>query len=119
MYDEDIAALKEEVEKYISSHDGLSEQKKADLRELKVTEGDTKEEVFLLLGEPEKISGAGAGKETWIYRINRLRAFTFFIFPYYFAHEAYYLRFENNKLMSIERHYPKQMVHQASGPGIL
>ena len=118
MYDEDITALKEEVEIYIAAHPDLSETVKNDLRSLKVTEGMDKEKVELLLGEPDKIAGSGSATEVWIYAINRIRAFTVFIVPVFIAREGYYLRFKDNTLTAIERHYPKQMVHQASGPGL-
>jgi len=113
MYVEDIAALKEDVEKYIAAHPDTSDEIKANMRQLKITPGFNKEEVELMLGEPDKISG-----NTWIYQISRLRAFTFFIFPFFFAHEGYYLRFNNGCLSAIERHFPKQIIHQASGPGL-
>jgi len=115
MYIEDITAMKEDAEKYIQEHPDLSEERKTALRELKLTPGANKEETCLLLGEPDKISARG---DLWIYRINRLRAFTIFIFPVFFAHEGYYLKFEDDRLVAIERHYPEQIVHQASGPGI-
>ena len=54
-YEEDIEILKQEVEAYIAGHPDLSEGRKADLRALKVTEGLAKEEVTLLLGEPDKV----------------------------------------------------------------
>lgn len=117
MYEEDIPALKQEVEKYIAAHPDLSEPEKNNLRELKVTEGLTKEEVKLLLGEPDKIIRKGPA-EIWIYRINRLRAFTVFIIPIAFVHEGYYLNFKENTLLSIERHSLKQSLHQTGGPGV-
>lgn len=116
MYPEDITAAKEEVEKYIAAHPDLSEEIKNNLRGLKVAPGESKEEVELLLGEPDKIS---KNKDLWIYRISRIRAFTVFIFPVFFAHEGYYLRFKDNKLLAIERHYPEQTIHQASAPGLI
>lgn len=115
VYPEDFTGLKGEAEKYISQHPDLSEQVKSDLRELKVTPGFTKDEVELLLGEPDKASGDG---NLWIYRINRMRAFTVFIFPVFFAHEGYYLHFQDNRLASIEKHFPRQVIHQAEGPGL-
>ena len=76
MYREDIAALKEKVEKYISVHNDLSEGGKNNLRELKVTKGATEEEVELLLGEPDRvISGA------WIYKINKSATFSIIFLP--------------------------------------
>lgn len=117
MYDEDIAALKEDVEGYIAEYPQTAETIKTNLRELKVTEGENKGQVELLLGEPDKISKR-AKSEVWIYRIQRMRAFTFFIFPVFFAHEGYYLYFKDGILSKIERHYPEQIIHQASGPGV-
>lgn len=116
MYPEDINALQKSVEAFISSHSQLSESQIDNLRNLRIVPGSTKEEVFLLLGEPTKVTAKGS---TWIYRLNKLRAFTFFIVPVFIAHEGYYLRFDGNRLMAIERHYPEQMMHQASGPGII
>jgi len=118
MYEEDITALKEEVEKYIVAHQDLSDETKNALRELKVTEGETTEEVRLLLGDPDKIAESDL-IETWIYTINKVRAFTVFIIPVFVAHEGYYLRFQDNRLTAIERHLPKQILRQASGPGII
>ncbi|MDD2751704.1 MAG: hypothetical protein PHN59_01040 [Candidatus Omnitrophica bacterium] len=115
MYIEDITALKEEVEKYITQHPDLSDEIKSNMRQLKIAPGFNKEEVELMLGEPDKTGGNG---NTWIYQISRLRAFTIFIFPIFFAHEGYYLRFDKDRLTAIERHYPKQIIHQASGPGL-
>ncbi|MDD4953546.1 MAG: hypothetical protein PHG40_01420, partial [Candidatus Omnitrophica bacterium] len=57
-YDEDIAELKARVEEYISSHADLDEAAKNNLREIKVTAGSTKEQVILLLGQPDKITKA-------------------------------------------------------------
>jgi len=116
MYPEDIAALEEKVENFISLHPKLSDSQRDNLRKLRLTPGATKEETLLLLGEPTKVSGGGS---TWIYRLNKIRAFTFFIVPVFFAHEGYYLRFDGDRLTAIERHYPEQMMHQASGPGII
>lgn len=116
MYIEDITALKEDVEKYVSTHPDLSEEIKNNMRQLKIAPGFTKNEVELMLGEPDKISGHG---NVWIYQINRWRTFTIFILPVFFAHEGYYLRFEKDLLTAIERHYPKQVIHQASGPGLI
>ena len=115
MYSEDIDALKIEVEKYIAANPDLDEVTKNNLRELKLTPGATKPEVSLLLGEPDKTGNSG---DLWIYRISRIRAFIFFIFPYFFAHEGYYLYFEDNHLKVIEKHYPEQIFHQASAPGL-
>lgn len=113
MYEEDMEALKEDVEKYIALHPDLSEAAKNNLRELRVAEGATKEEVKLLLGEPDKISD-----ETWVYKINKLRAITVFIVPVFFVHEGYYLYFKDGVLSGIQRHYPKQVVEQVPGPGL-
>lgn len=118
MYAEDITALKEEIEKYIVAHPDLSESTKNNLRELKVTAGAAKEEVKLLLGEPDKVTKTSTS-EIWIYRINRIRAFTVFIIPVCFVHEGYYLHFKDNALLAIERHSLQQSVHQARAPGII
>lgn len=124
MYDEDIIALKEEVEKYISAHPDLTQGIKDSLRQIRVAEGENKEEVALLLGEPDKIEKLGraapyAATEKWIYSINKLRAFTIFIVPVAFVHEAYYLYFKNDTLAGIERHYLKQMIKQdITAPGV-
>gem|GEM_PF-2372952 len=114
MYTEDIDALKEDVEKYIATHPELSDEIKKNLREIKVTLGETKEEVQLLLGDPDKITGQGV----WIYRISKWRAFTVFIIPVFFVREGYYLYFKDDVLVDIQRHYLKQMIQQSPGPGV-
>jgi len=116
-YDEDIEGIKKDVEAYIKNHPDLSEQVKSDLRGLKVTQGATASEVILLLGDPDKkmkVTAASYGAdEMWIYRISKLRAFTIFIFPIFFVHEAYYLYFKDGRLQEIERHYLRQVVKQS------
>lgn len=112
-YDEDFAALKEEVEKYITLHPGLSEEVKSALRELKVAAGLKTEEVKLLLGRPDR-----AMKDIWVYRISKWRAFTIFIVPVFFVHEGYYLYFKDGVLDSIERHYLTQTIHQNAAEGV-
>jgi len=123
-YDEDIAALKEEVEKYIFQHPDLSESAKNNLREIKVTQGATGDEVVLLLGKPDKlarVSGGGryGASAIWIYKLSKIRAFTIFIIPVFFPHEGYYLYFKDGALVEIERHYLKQIVEQGAGPGVI
>ena len=121
MFDENIAALKETVEKYISGHPDLSEPTKNNLRELKAAEGLTEEEVEVLLGKPDRVikrGEASAISEIWIYRINKMNAFTVFIFPIFFAHEGYYLYFKDHQLSEIQRHYLAQIIQQNAGPGI-
>ena len=123
-YEEDMTALKEDAEKYISGHPDLSDAAKTNLRELKVAEGASREEVELLLGEPDKVSKLGAGanynaSELWIYRISRIRAFTVFIVPIFFVHEGYYLYFKDGILAGIERHYLRQTIEQGAGPGVV
>jgi len=112
-YEEDITSLKEEAEKYIISHEGLSEARKSDLRELRVSVGQSREEVKLLLGKPDKVS-----KDIWIYKINKMRAFTVFIIPVFFVHESYGLYFKEDVLVGIERHYLNQVVQQSPALGV-
>ena len=123
-YDEDIEALKADVEKYISQHPDLSELAKNNLREIKVTQGATVDEAVLLLGKPDKlVRVAGGGRygasEIWIYKISKIRVFTIFILPVFFVHEGYYLYFKDGALVEIERHYLKQVVQQSEGPGVI
>jgi hypothetical protein len=123
MYEEDMTALKERVEKYIASHADLGEPTKNNLRELKVTAGATKEEVELLSGGPDKViktyaKANNTASEIWIYRINKINVFIIFIVPVFWAHEGYYLHFKDNILTAIERHYLEQTVHQTSAPGV-
>ncbi len=123
-YEEDIDALKEDAEQYISTHPGLSDTAKSNLRELKVAIGSNRDEVELLLGEPDKISKLGGGgryaaTELWIYRISRIRVFNIFIVPIFPVHEGYYLYFKGDTLAGIERHYLKQVIGQGAGPGVL
>lgn len=122
LYIEDMAALKESVEKYISLNPGLSEEKKNNLRELKVSEGTNEEEARLLLGEPIKVSKIGknpyGATELWVYKINKINAFNIFIFPVFFPHEGYYLYFKDKALVAIERRYLRQTIRQGSAPGV-
>jgi len=123
-YEEDMTALKEEAEKYISGHPGLSDSAKNNLRELKVTQGASRQEVELLLGKPDKVSRLGAGAdydatEVWIYKISRIRAFTIFIVPVLFVHEGYYLYFKDDILAGIEKHSLRQVIEQGAGPGVV
>lgn len=118
MYEEDIAALKDRVEKYISAHPDLSDSVKNNLKELKITTGANRDEVQLLLGNPDKImegdSRADAGSETWIYRINKSSAFIIVAVPVFFTREGYYLYFKDNLLTAIERHYLEQVIQTGS-----
>jgi len=122
--DEDIEALKTDVEKYISQHPDLSESARNNLQALKVTQGATGDEVVLLLGKPDKlVKVAGSGRygasEIWIYKLSKIRAFTIFILPVFLVHEGYYLYFKDGALVEIERHYLKQIVEQGAGPGVI
>lgn len=118
-YDEDITALKEEVEKYIASHTDLAETTKNNLRKLKVTAGATKEEINLLLGKPDKVikNEANVASEIWIYRTSKSSIFTIIVFPVFFTHDGYYLHFKNNILTKIERHCLEQ-TFETSGIGL-
>ena len=121
MYDEDMTAFKEKVEKYISSHADLSEPEKNNLRELRVSKGTAKEEVLLLLGKPNKVirlnNKACAASEIWIYRTNKRITFIIIVIPVFFTHEGYYLYFEDNILTAIERHSLEETV-TTSGIGL-
>lgn len=118
-FDEDIEQLKAKVEAYITEHPELSDAQKANLRELKVTEGAGAEEIRLLLGKPDKITDRksleGISSETWIYRINHRSTFTVFIFPVLPMHEGYYLKLENKRLKTIERHFLEQVLDSGGG----
>lgn len=123
IYEEDIEGLKEEAEEYISQHPGLTDAVKSDLRELKISQGATIQEVTLLLGEPDKAAKLSGGnpygaQEVWIYKHSKIRAFTVFIFPIFFVHEAYYLFFKDGKLAGIERRYLRQVIQQGGGEGL-
>ncbi|MCK9603381.1 MAG: hypothetical protein M0R66_03390 [Candidatus Omnitrophica bacterium] len=123
MYDEDIIALKEEVEAYISSHPAIDEVIKNNLRQLKVVDGMTQEETRLLLSDPDKIEKIGSrtkygASERWIYKTIRWRAFTVFIFPVCFVREAYYLYFKDDILVGIDKRSLKQMLKQTDAAGV-
>jgi len=112
------------VEGYISQHPELSETARNNLRELKVTQGSTVAEAALLLGKPDKVAKTSGGarygaSEVWIYKLSKIRAFTIFIVPVCFVHEAYYLYFKDGALVEIERHYLTQSVQQGAGPGVI
>lgn len=107
----DSETLKAKVEKYISEHTELTEPNKNNLRDLKITYGSSKEEVELLLGKPLKaVKSANKSSEVLIYKINKTNLFLLVIIPVFLIHESYYLHFENNALVKIERHYLKQIV---------
>ena len=114
IHKEDIDIVKERVEKYISIHNNLSEATKNNLRELRVTEGATKEEVELLLSKPTKIikrkDNVHAISKIWLYKINKRNPFTIVILPIFLIHEKYYLYFKENILFNIQRHYLRQIV---------
>ncbi|MFH1198830.1 MAG: hypothetical protein V1650_01525 [Candidatus Omnitrophota bacterium] len=122
IYEEDVDALREEVGEYIVKRPELSEAVKASLDKLEVTLGLTKEQVILLLGEPDKISSLGKNQysagELCIYRVTKWRAYTVFIIPVFFVHEGYYLYFKDDILAGIERRDLKQMIKQGSAPGV-
>jgi hypothetical protein len=110
--DEDIDSLKKRIEKYISDHQDLNDLTKNNLREFKITKGSTKEEVNLLLGEPDNLikrtNKEDAASVIWVYRTNKSSVFTIVFIPVFFSHESYYLYFKNDILTSIERHYLEQ-----------
>ncbi len=114
-YDENITNLKQKAEEYISRRGDLDESAKANLRELRVTAGATKEEVRLLLGVPDKAvkirkKGYDAD-EMWIYNTYKPSVFTLLFFPVFFGHEKYYLYFNDNILTLIERRYLEQTLY--------
>jgi len=122
IYEEDVDAFKEEVGQYIVKRPELSESVKASLNKLEVTLGLTKEQVILLLGQPDKISSLGpnqySANQLCIYRITKWRAYTVFIMPVFFVHEGYYLYFKDDILVRIEKRDLKQAIHQGSAPGV-
>lgn len=123
IYDEDVTALKAKIEKYIANHTELTEPAKNNLRALKVTEGAAKEEVKLLLGEPDRIvkrhKEDDIASEVWTYKINKSSPFTVVFLPVFFGHEEYHLYLKDNILVSIERHYLKQTFYSSdSGMGV-
>jgi len=123
MYEEDMAALKEDVEKFIAIHPELSDESKNNLRLLKIAPGETAAEVELLLGNPDKLIKTKSGApyqadQVWVYKISKIRAYTVFIIPVLFVHEGYYLYFKDGRLEALERHYLRQTVEQGAGPGV-
>jgi len=122
-YEEEITALKERIEQYIAGHPDLTELQKSNLRQLKAEKGTTKEEIKLLLGEPDKIWESKNKKdnkisEIWLYRINKIRIFTVFIIPVFPVHESYRLYFQEGVLVNIERHYLEQIIQQQADMGL-
>jgi len=115
---QNLAAFKEKVEKYISDHPDLNETAKNNLRELKVTAGTAKEEVKLLLGEPDRVNidKKDLTCQTWIYRTDKNSTFTVIFLPVFFGHEEYFLYFKDSALALIERHYLEQTFY-SSGSG--
>jgi hypothetical protein len=122
-YEENVEDLQQAVEKYISEHPGMSDAAINNLRKLKVADGATKEEVTFLLGKPDQIRRVSSmnpyGAEgLWIYRISKLDAIMFFIFPVFLVHEGYYLYFKDDVLAGIEKRFMEQMVETSPGPGM-
>jgi hypothetical protein len=122
-YEEDMENFQKTVEEYVAQHPSLSEAAKGNLKNMQVTSGSTKEDVTLLLGKPDKIiSPAGknpyGAEEIWVYSMHKRQAYTVFIMPVFFPRESYCLYFKDGVLLEIERHYLKQVVGQAPGPGL-
>lgn len=112
--EKNIAALNKKVEEYISNNADSPSPNESMLRQHKVAEGATREEVRLILGQPDKINPGPP--EVWIYRLKKISAFTILIFPVFFPHEGYYLYFKEGALTGIERHYFEQVIHCGDPP---
>lgn len=122
-YEEDMENAQKAAEEYVEQHPSLSETAKNNLKNMQVTSGSTKEEVAFLLGKPDKIiSTAGknpyGAQDIWVYGMHKMQAYTVFILPVFLARQSYYLYFKDGLLLEIERHYLRQVVGQAPGPGL-
>jgi outer membrane protein assembly factor BamE (lipoprotein component of BamABCDE complex) len=122
-YEEDMENFQKAAEEYVAQHPSLSETAKNNLKSMQVTDGSTKDEVTLLLGKPDKVISPASknpygADEIWVYSLRKMQAYTVFIMPVFLAHESYCLYFKNGVLLEIERHYLRQVVGQAPGPGL-
>lgn len=107
IHKEYITGLKARVEDYISHHPEINGETKSALTDFKVIKGMTKEQVRLLLGEPEKAQHLNSGNKfradaRWVYAMETLRCVYVVPIPVFFTHDAYHLYFKGDILVGIE-----------------
>ncbi len=102
-----ISKLKGKAEDYTSQHPEISGEVKDALKNLKVVKGLTKEQVKLLLGNPERVQALSPNNkfgadQRWVYIRGDLRCIYVLIVPVLFTHNAYHLYFKGDILIAID-----------------
>lgn len=99
--------LKDKVEEYLLHHPEITEETKSALMKFSVIEGMIKEQVRLLLGNPEIIQSLNTenkfrSDERWVYISKELTAVQIGPVPIFFTHDADHLYFRGDILIAIE-----------------
>lgn len=99
--------MKGKVEDYILHHPEIDKETKSSLENFIVVKGMTKEQVRLLLSNPERIQILNSKNkfrtdERWVYIMQGLQAIQIGPVPIYFTHDAYHLYFRGDILTKIE-----------------
>ena len=102
-----ITNLKGKIEDYISQHPEIDEEVKSALKNFKVIKGMTKEQVRLLLGNPERVQTLNSknkfrADERWVYMMKESRCVYVVPVPIFFTHDAYHLYFRGDILAATE-----------------
>lgn len=102
-----LADLKGRVEDYLLRHPEITGETKSALENFKVIEGMTKEQVKLLLGNPERIQSLDSNNkykadERWVYIMKGLQGVYVGPVPIFLTHNAYHLYFKVDILSGIE-----------------
>jgi hypothetical protein len=101
-----VTNLKGKIEDYLSHHPEINEETKLALKNCKVTKGLTKEQVKLLLGNPERVQTLSSknkfkADQRWVYIMEEQKCIYLFV-PIFFTHNAYHLYFRGDILIAIE-----------------
>lgn len=102
-----LADLRGKVEEYILRYPETAEETKAALKRFSVITGMTKEQVKLVLGNPEKVQSLNSDNkfksdERWVYIDKGLTAVQIGPVPIFFTHNANHLYFRDDVLTAIE-----------------
>jgi len=107
IYKEYITNLKGKIEDYISHHPEINEEAKSALKNFKVVKGMTKEQVKLLLGNPERVQTLNSknkfrADQRWVYIMKESRCVYVVPVPVFFTHDAHHLYFKGDILIAME-----------------
>lgn len=102
-----ITNLKSKIKNYISTKLAIDGGIKTALESFKVIKGMSKEEVRLLLGNPERTQVLNPknkfkADERWVYIMKGLQYVYIGPVPVFFTHDAYHLYFSGEVLIAIE-----------------